>query len=78
MARTDHQLRIKLDEVLSDKESRVTQIGLKLQTEKTKLWVINSQIDDVFYEGLKITASSSLKHLGVVLQNYLKPLSHLE
>ena len=78
VARTDHQLRIKLDEVLSDKESRVTQIGLKLQTKKTKLWVINSQIDDVLYEGLKITASSSLKHVGVVLQNDLKPLSHLE
>ena len=78
VARTDNQLRTKLDDVLRDKESRVTQIGLRLQTEKTKLWVINSQIDDVFYEGLKITASSNLKHLGVVLQNDLKPLSHLE
>ena len=50
VARTDHQLKKKLDEVLCDKESRVTQIGLKLQTEKTKLWVINSQIDDVLYK----------------------------
>ena len=78
VSRTDHQLRTKLDEVQRDKESRVTHIGLKLQTEKTKLWVTNSQIDDVFYEGLKITASSSLKHLGVLLQNDLKPMSHLE
>lgn len=78
VARTDHQLRTKLDEVLRDKESRVTHIGLELQTEKTKLWVINSQIDDVSYEGLKITASSNLKHLGVVSQNDLNTLSHLE
>ena len=78
VARTDDQLRTKLDDVLRDKESRVTKIGLRLQTEKTKIWAINSQIDDVFYEGLKITASSSMKHLGVVLQNDLKPLSHLE
>ena len=72
MERTDDELRTKLDEVLRDKESPVTQIGLKLQTAKTKLWVINTQIDDVCYEGLKLTASNNLKHLGVVLQKDLK------
>ena len=78
VARNDDELRTKLDEVLRDKKARVTQIGLKLQTAKTQLWFINSEIDDVWYEGLKLTPSNNLKHLGVVLQNDLKCLSHLE
>ena len=78
VARTDEELRAKLAEVLKDKNYRVSQIGLKLQAAKTKVWTINSEIDEVCYEGLTLSPIKSLKHLGVVLQKDLKPLSHLE
>ena len=78
VARTDEELRVKLAEVLRDKKYRVSRIGLKLQDTKTKLWTINSGIDEVCYEGLTLSPIKNLKHLGVVLQKDLKPLSHLE
>ena len=75
---TNKELRHKLEEILRDKNYRVTQIGLKLQEEKTKLWVINSDIEEVWYGGRKITPMNSKKDLGCLTQHDLKPNSHVE
>ena len=63
---------------MKDKKHRVTQIGLKLQEEKTKLWVINSDIKEVWYGGCKITPMNDIKQLGCLTQHDLKPNSHVE
>ena len=68
VARTEGELRLKLDEVLADKKIRVNQIGLELQEAKTKLLVIYSEIDGVWYGGIKLTPINDMKHLGVILQ----------
>ena len=54
VADTNEELPHKLEEILRNKKHRVTQIGLKLLEEKTKLWVINSDIKEVWYGGRKI------------------------
>ena len=40
--------------------------------------VINSEINEVWYGGRKITPMKNIKHLGCLTQQDLKPNSHVE